>query len=141
MFGDIKEKSFVYLSENKKQVNRLMNQSIEKLTYSQSKENKIEMNNKVQELDNKIDVNNIQEAFEISIKESQETLIAYETRNGITIMNSKGKLIHQIKDDSIVSQRVFPKSKKHRNELHVVFDDRLEIIKFYANAGPTSNID
>lgn len=139
LFDDIDGNSFVYLSENKKQVNRLLNQSIETLIFSQSNKNGMKRRNKVLKLDNPIDVNNIQEVFEISINENQETLIAYETSNGITVMNFKGEIIHQIKDDSIVSWRVFPKSKKHRNEMHVVFDDRLEIIKFYASAGPDSN--
>ena len=129
----------MYLSENKKLVNRLSKKSIETVRFSQSNNKTVIKGTQKRKLHKQINIDDVRDIAEIRIKDELEPLIVYETRNGVTIIDSYGKIVHQIEDKTFVSWRVFPKSKTHRNELHVVFDDRLEIIKFSAKSGPNSN--
>ena len=139
LFEEQKEKSYMYLSENKKLVNRLSKKSIETVRFSQSNNETVIKGTQKRKLHKQINIDDVRDIAEIRIKDELEPLIVYETRNGVTIIDSYGKIVHQIEDKTFVSWRVFPKSKTHRNELHVVFDDRLEIIKFYASTAPDSN--
>lgn len=69
---------------------------------------------------------------EIIDAEVVEFGVIIETQTKLYVLLSNGKIvtINEKENDEIIRWRVFPRSKCYTNQMHIIYNDRLEIISF-----------
>jgi hypothetical protein len=67
---------------------------------------------------------------EIVCAEVAEFGIVIETKNSLYVISSSGEMqvVNNSSEDKIVNWRVFPRSTSYVNQLHVIYEDRLEVL-------------
>ena len=131
IFPERKNSGVVFMQENANSIFRLEAGNLRMVRYSQPNSSKIKFSEA--------------KTVPILIPEEQATecsrmafsklkipdAYVIETSSGLYVVQENGKTLYSSKpNDLVVGWRVFQRSRKHNNHLHIVFEDRVEIISF-----------
>ncbi len=126
LFADSNENDIIRVSEGSHKIVRLHKNALEILNYDRLHVKKIYY--KTPNIRVPIDYFEDMSVYEFSYVEAKNRFVVCDIGTRLLIIDEKGKVIDiSSKNDGIVDWRTFARSRVYKNQIHVIYNDRLEI--------------